>query len=391
MSVVRPRNNITFVMMAASAVVLVRHSAILLGPEAATGRLWGMPPLGIFILLAISGYLLVPSWQRRPHLGRYLVDRVARLFPALAVTVLVSVLLLGALVTTFPLQEYFRDPLTGRYFLNLLLNPQYALPGVFVDNPVSRAVNGTLWSLPAQFLAYLLIPLWALVPGRRTRGVGWLVLAAACAWGSAVPESAEVVVWGSQLAQVLVVLPCFFVGAAVRELMGTPKAWMGVAAAVAAIVLTWAWPESAPIVNWSLTPFAAVAIGASSTPVLRDFGRFGNPSFGIFLVGFPVQQALIAGFGVAHAWISMLATVVISVVLGYVSERCVELPVLAVVHRWTRRSRAPEVVAVSTGAAVADAGAAVAVPGEQAAAPAARAADAADQATTPSGLVSARD
>ncbi|SFR85412.1 Peptidoglycan/LPS O-acetylase OafA/YrhL, contains acyltransferase and SGNH-hydrolase domains [Agromyces sp. CF514] len=334
-----PRNNFSFVLVVASLLIVVRHSAILLGADAATGQLIS-PPFGVFALFAASGYLVVPSWQRRPKLGRYVTDRVARLLPGLFATVILTICIVGALATTLPLREYFSDPLTRRYLLNLLLNPQYSLPGVFVDNPVSSAVNGTLWSLPAQFAAYLAVPLVALLPSRWVRGIGWIAMAVVAAWGSGLESSSEVVFWGSQLSQWLTVLPCFFVGAAVRELMPKPHALIGPIGLVVVVMVAILAPQWSMVANWSLVPLATIAIGAAATPVLRDFGRWGTPSYGVFLVGFPVQQFLIAGFGIDHAWVSMVATVLISLLLAFASLRLVEAPALTFVHRWTRPSNA---------------------------------------------------
>jgi peptidoglycan/LPS O-acetylase OafA/YrhL len=42
---------------------------------------------------------------------------------------------------------------------NIALYINYYLPGLFESNVYPGAVNGSLWSLPAEFVMYLLVPI----------------------------------------------------------------------------------------------------------------------------------------------------------------------------------------------------------------------------------------
>jgi peptidoglycan/LPS O-acetylase OafA/YrhL len=317
-------NNFTFVTILAAILVAARHSGILLGPTADTAWLGRMPALGIFILLAVSGYLLVPSWQRDRRFGPYLGGRAIRMFPGLIAVVFLSVFALGPLLTTFLPSEYFTSPLTYRYLLTVLLNPQYALPGVFTENPLPNVVNGSLWSVPAQFLIYLLVPVVCLVRNASARGAVWLAVAAVTAAASMIPAMSETVIWGNRASELLIVWPCFCVGAAVRELIGKPRVRWGLLA-LAAILVGYLWvPEAIQYLNWTLVPFFVVTMGAARAPGLPGIGRFGNPTYGIFLTGFPIQQTLIQLFGVGAAWLSLGSTALIAIGFGYLSSWTIE-------------------------------------------------------------------
>lgn len=355
---VLPRNNFTFIMLAAAGLVSIRHSAILLGPDAPTAALAAMPAVGVFVLFAISGYLVAGSWQRRPAAGRYLADRLVRILPGLAVVVLVAVVLIGPLTTSLPLDEYARDPVTWQYLLNIALNPQYSLPGVFTENLVSSAVNGTLWSIPAQVAAYVTIPVIGVIGARSVRAGAWAAVGIASALLWYVPVMSEIVVWGTQLSHALLVLPCFFAGAMLRELPRLPSIRVGVAVGAVAglgylVMLVWV-PSLQHIAGWTLLPLAVVLIGRASFPVVRGVGRWGNPAYGVFLAGFLVQQALIDGYGTSLAWVSLGVTLLLSFTFGYVVLHVVEQPLISRVHRWTRSATpgvtahtAPEVTPVA--------------------------------------------
>jgi len=329
------RNGFTAVTILASSLVALRHGVILLGADRETALLlpYAMP-LGIFILLSVSGYLLVGSWDRRPALRAFALARAVRIFPALIVVVLVTIFVLGLALTQTGRWNYLGTSMTYEYLLNILLNPHYSLPGVFVENGVSQAVNGTLWSLPAQFTCYFFIPVVALIKVRGLRVAVWSLLAVGSAAASLTDWAATTIVWGSQFSQVFNVWPVFFVAAAVATSRWRAPAWLGVLAVVGFILIVVNWPAQLTWGYWILVPVATVALGRLDLPVIRSFGRWGNPSYGMFLVGFPVQQALIQLFPELNGWASLCVMLLIAVAVGYLSNRRLERPL----ERLSRRA-----------------------------------------------------
>jgi len=172
-------NNLDAVRLAAAWLVLYGHAFIFLGlPEPLFLSWLPLGPLGVLIFFTISGYLVSQSWARDPSLPRFLARRALRIFPALAVCTLLSVLVLGPLLTTLPLADYFASPHTVGYLRNIALYIGYYLPGVFEHNRVANAVNGSLWSLPVEFAMYLVIAAVGVLRASR-----WVVLALAVLWG----------------------------------------------------------------------------------------------------------------------------------------------------------------------------------------------------------------
>ena len=84
----------------------------------------------------ISGFLIAASWLSDPNPFRYFSKRALRIFPALAMVVALSALVLGPLVTTLPLSSYLANPRVAAYFSNVALRPSYDLPGVFDHFPI---------------------------------------------------------------------------------------------------------------------------------------------------------------------------------------------------------------------------------------------------------------
>ena len=76
-------------------------------------RVLGIPihSLGLYAFFAISGYLIATSWANNPALVPFLVNRTLRIFPALVVVVLVTVVLIGSAVSSLGPAQYFRGEL----------------------------------------------------------------------------------------------------------------------------------------------------------------------------------------------------------------------------------------------------------------------------------------
>ena len=92
--------------------------------------------------------------------------RAIRIYPALAVESLIAALVLGPLLTTKSLPAYFSDHDLHTYFLNILGDPHFLLPGVFKSNPIDL-VNGQLWTIPYELRCYVLLTALAMLGAVR--------------------------------------------------------------------------------------------------------------------------------------------------------------------------------------------------------------------------------
>lgn len=327
-------NNFAALRLAAALVVLIRHSLIILDDDISPFGPVGpadIPAVGIWVFFVVSGFLLPAAWQRRPHLVRYVSARVLRVFPGLLVSLLVTVLIIGLIATELGGWTYLGHPQTLQYLSsNLVLLPDYFLPGVFGGNSYEFAVNGSLWSLGPLFALYLLVPFVGLLPWRVVRAAVWSALLIWCV----VAPISEVfdtsgVVWGNYVHDILRLGAFFCAGAAIREwrvpLRGS---WALIAGSALAIVIVLA-PELTWFVAHLAVPYVLITVGSQPFPVLRSAGRFGDPTFGMFLIGFPVQQLLIH-LNPELDWVpSILCALAISVAYGYALWWFVDQPIAA--------------------------------------------------------------
>lgn len=334
-SVQNRENNFDFLRQFAAFLVILGHSQSLTG--AAHSGLWGhgIATVGVLIFFGLSGYLVTQSWQRDPAYISFIAKRSLRIFPALALCVLLTVFVFGPILSSVSLGEYFHNPSTQAYLWNIVLLPRYNLPGVFADNTYPHAVNGSLWSLPVEFACYLLIAFIAF--GRKkARALAILLLCfllfGISLWYSHLYQGAQIVLWGTDLGQASSIMPFFMVGALLCVLRDRiVLRWDAAFAMVLGLTALHLFIPSFPIqqITWIFVPYIVLTIGWASTPILRRFGRFGDPSYGMYLYAFPVQQMLVylSGNTIDFITLTILTTTIVAA-LGLLSWHLLEKPAI---------------------------------------------------------------
>lgn len=343
---IRRSNNFDAIRLLAALAVLIGHGYILTAKPWLTPGFLGLPihQIAVAIFFAVSGYLITRSRLSGLSPAGYLVHRVFRILPGLALVVVVCALVLGPLLSSLDTAAYFAHPQTPAYLRNILLEPQYVLPGVFTDNP-DAAVNGSLWSLPSEFACYLIVLAIGFLPRRAVPwalGV-WLIGCAAC-YLALLGAGARVVVYGSLLNDAVSVWVYFAVGgilALIPQRMIRPGVAGGLLAAWLVLQALVATQVPAVVLSWLFLPYIVIAFGNARTPILRSAGVRGDFSYGIYLWGFPVQQFVFDRFGQLPIVSNLALVALLTVALAAISWFAVERPMLRLGRRIARRRTVP--------------------------------------------------
>jgi peptidoglycan/LPS O-acetylase OafA/YrhL len=327
---------------AGALLVLVSHSFALTGrPEPAVPGVDSYGGLGVAIFFSISGYLIALSWQRDPRLYAFLVKRSLRIFPALAVVVLLAAFVLGPLVTRLPAGEYLASPDTWRYLRNIGLYISYPLPGVYEGLPHPRSVNGSLWTLPVEFAMYLIV---ALV-GVLCRGRPWayatafaLFAALAVAWVPA--QASATVFYATDLRYLAIFGTYYFAGASIAAYRLERRLTAPALALLLLVLLATQWlPRVFTAVLWIALPAAAVALGRSGNRVSAWLSARGDFSYGLYIYAFPVQQTLVMLWPNPPILPYIAAVFAVTLALAVMSWHWIERPALGLKARLTGRTR----------------------------------------------------
>lgn len=172
-------NNLTLVRLVLASSVIYTHCYWLLsGRSGADDLSWLLgAPISAYAVdgfFFLSGFLVYASLHRRHRVGEFMLARIVRLWPALAFSVLLTVLA-GFAFTSSP--DDYLGGATLQYLRNnlSLVAPAYNLTGVTCDGRPC-VINGSLWTLPWEARCYVLLGFLALVGLAREKCMVRIVL-----------------------------------------------------------------------------------------------------------------------------------------------------------------------------------------------------------------------
>ena len=280
--------------------------------------------MAVAMFFVLSGFMVSGSYMARHDLLEFAKARLLRIVPGLALVVVVCACVIGPAMSSLTLADYLRDPSVPAYVIkNLRFSSDMAwqLPGVFSGHP-RPAVNGSLWTLPAEMRMYVLTAAMGALGLLSCRFIGTLALLACLYLGMVSPEYFP-------LHQDWVRLAAFF---ALGVLVQLNKERIGVshAAMLMLAFLTYiSMRTQAANFLFGITLAYFCFWFAYCTPTWRRLARAGDPSYGIYLWGWPVQQVLVACFPTISPFHNFLGAVVLATILGYASWWGLERWVLA--------------------------------------------------------------
>ncbi len=305
-----------FLRVALAIAVVVWHA-----PELALGTSWvpggGVIWLGAYSVLimffGLSGFLITGS-ALRLSLRNFLINRGLRIFPALAVEIVLSALILGPIFTSLSLYQYFTSIAFFRYFTNIIGIINFCLPGVFNG----EWVNGSLWTVPFEMGCYFLISVmiynkllhkpWTII---LISIIILLIEASLVFYGFSRHNNQSIVLRDHIINAPNTIVDYIFHGRGSRLIVSfsvgvafylyrykiyySPILFFGAIIFIIISEYTNDWhDEDSPMANIFLVipvVYITIYVGLLNIPRLPFFYR-GDYSYGIYLYGWPVSQAM---------------------------------------------------------------------------------------------------
>lgn len=279
---------------------------------------FGLVSVAVFFIA--GGFLITASAERSKSAGSFFRARALRIFPPL-MAVTVSVMLAGVFFTELTPLAYFTSPQLWLYLLNAIFIPVHNLPGVFRHNPFLPTVNGSLWTLPVEFACYAACYVMVRLGFTEKRKYA-CTIPAACVFYIFIR-------WVGRRVPLLenLLIPCYFfyigIGYHVFRDRIHLRGWHA-AAALALIFLTCLLGIGKTGLLIGL-PCLLMTVSFYQKQIPKWLGWPGNSSYGMYLWGFPVQQAVQSCMPGTHDPVRNLAfSVPIAFLLGMATYYLVE-------------------------------------------------------------------
>ena len=312
------------------------------------------------MFFALSGFLITGS-ALRLKLHDFLLNRGMRIVPALSVDIVVSALILGPLLTQYPLSQYFGAFEFRAYFGNILGLVHLFLPGLFLHNPAPQTVNGSLWTVPFEIGCYCLISFFiatGFLKHRRTALIICCVLTVyivGCFVAKFDPlDGLRASSAGKAIYNVVnhyvsrqgVMLYIYFMLGCLAYLFRERIPFSGRIAAGCVVVLLGASIALPNVLGGTICMFLSPAVvyltiflGVSRLPKVPFYSR-GDYSYGIYLYGYPLQQAISAVLpGVTSPWAHFAITLPLVTAVACFSWHVIEKPILSLRKKFSFTAR----------------------------------------------------
>ena len=339
-------NNLNLIRLIAAFMVMYMHSLALCIADQSKDVMFFLTfkkalsgQVAVDIFFVISGFLIYRSYDRSNNVIKYLKARFLRIWPLLALFILVTAFVIGPMYTNLSRDEYFAAGLKD-YLMNLLFaSSDTRLPGVFLTH-ISKSVNGSIWTLRFEVICYLLVI--AILPVLRKQK--WLVVPLIIL--SAVIYGYFTYIWMDER---------FFI-VSKELLMNFGRLTMHFNVGVLfylfrdKISLNWKLLLAAVLGQVALTYFfdfeIAFAIfggyiimyfGFQDYKISRLYDKVGDLSYGVYILSFLVQQLVIERMGVSpdgyqvvrmNPYTNLAISAAIVVPVAFISWHCFEKQLL---------------------------------------------------------------
>jgi peptidoglycan/LPS O-acetylase OafA/YrhL len=336
----REKNNFEILRLIAASAVIVGRSRPITGDKKSRDLVLSIlhfdysGSLAVKFFFLLSGLVVTNSLLTNSDLRRFLVARVARIFPALVIVLIISTYIIGPLLTSDPIYTYLSDHATVKYiYNNIILRTEFVLPGVFTDTP-QKSVNGAIWTIPMEFFCYVILAILGAVGLSKNRLIFSLI---AVVLGSTVLIKPEVLALFGLPMEYYQMMVFFAIGTLIA--IWKDKVLINLEVMAALLIATYVFRHTPAFSYIVCTTIFSVAIWISTLPIVLNFRLPGDYSYGTYLAGWPIQQLVYVAFphmGAVSNWVISLP---IAIAFGAVSWHVIEKPAMKFGKKLGGRSR----------------------------------------------------
>jgi len=293
-------NNFDFLRFLAASLVIFYHTFPLYGSYPVSKVLGFLNSLPLPIFFIISGFLITKSWINNPNLITFFQKRILRIFPALIAVVIFSILVIGPIIigSHGDIRSYFSNPETWQYAQNIIMRSRFYLPGVFEGNIYKGVINGSLWTLPIEFWLYIFLSFLGFVKILEKKRIISVVIVLAMFFLhrslSVRPDALELSFLSLPVVLTLKFGIFFYVGSA--SYLFKEKIILNTLVFIIALIILYHYNDDLAL--YLTLPYIILYFAfAIDSKILKNWGKFGDFSYGLYVFAFPVQQMIMHYLG----------------------------------------------------------------------------------------------
>ena len=304
-------NNFDIIRFILACAVIIAH-AVPLSNTVLGGGIYSIiaraeTTLGAFavnVFFILSGYMICASYINRKNFFIFIYARILRIFPALGLLILLTVIIIGPIVTTLSVSSYFTAPKTWEYckiFLLFFKSP--TLPGVeFSSGVFGEAINGSLWTLKYEFICYIFVAILGILRILNKKFVLFIYLLFLFAniFLLAAPQDISLyqVVPYTVLNSFLNLTMFFISGMMFYLFRDRIHLKFNLAVLLFSMICIFYYSGIPFSICFSIFGvYIIFYLSFSSKIRLYNFGKYGDFSYGIYIYGYLIQQLTVKAFG----------------------------------------------------------------------------------------------
>lgn len=247
--------------------------------------------LGVQGFFVISGFLVAKSYSNTPSLKQYFIKRAKRILPAYFFIILLSAFGLS-IFSKYSFIEYFSDLGVLKYIGWNLVFMNFAhpcLPGLFENNMLC-AVNGSLWTLKVEEGFYLFLPIifYLIAKTKKPLAILLIIYILSLGYWFVMDDYFHKPVLAKQLPGYLAFFSTgIFLYLNLKVVLQNKIKVLFIA--IIGLI-------SAHFLNFQINFIYPAAFGtlvilsAFSLPFLNNFGKYGDFTYGLYIIHFPLIQ-----------------------------------------------------------------------------------------------------
>lgn len=319
----KEKNNIDIFRVFAACMVIWGHAYVLSPEDGKIDFISFLLPhdssgsLAVKIFFFLSGIVVTNSLTIKKDPVGFIVARFFRIWPALMLTCFIVAFVIGPLLSTLTMQEYFSadDNVFSYVVNNSLLKTQYSLPGVFNTSPYPITVNGSLWTIPYEVYAYALLLALYFIGVLKYKIFNVLFLVAIII--ESLSSEKIIFTWGQSNSEVPMLAVCFAFGSILALYKDVINVDMHTPCALLLAYYLLIGNDYAVYLSYA-SIFLFILYMSSTHVVLKLKPKF-DISYGVYLWGFPVQQIISQFFLAKGILFNQCLSLLLSIILGFLS------------------------------------------------------------------------